>query len=168
MPDYRNRLYMRKALLRIIDFFYPPFSRWLSINTFRYIASGGTTAASGIVVYYIIYNYVLQQKNVILPFTPGMITAPVAALFIESSITFIIGFTLNKYLVFTKSELKGRIQLFRYGTVVATNILLNFAMLKVMVETFHFYPTIAKIISTGILAVFSYFSQKHFSFKVKK
>ncbi|WP_442588534.1 GtrA family protein [Pedobacter sp. AW31-3R] len=159
---------MRKALLQIIDFFYPPFSRWLSIHTFRYIASGGTTAASGIVVFYIVYNFILHQKDVVLPFAPGMITAPVAALIIESAITFIIGFGLNKYLVFTKSELKGRIQLFRYGTVVATNILLNFAMLKLMVETFHFYPTIAKFICTAILAVFSYFSQKHFSFKVKK
>lgn len=97
-----------------------------------------------------------------------MITAPVAALIIESVITFIIGFSLNKYLVFTQSQLKGRVQLFRYGTVVATNILLNFAMLKLLVETFHLYPTVAKIICTVILAVFSYFSQKHFSFKVKK
>lgn len=159
---------MRKAVIRFIDFFYPPFSRWFTVHTFRYLVSGGTTAAMGIVVYYIAYNFILQQQHVMLPFSPGMITAPVAALIIESFITFVIGFALNKYLVFTQSELKGRIQLFRYGTVVATNILLNFAMLKVMVETFHFYPTIAKIITTLLLAVFSYFSQKHFSFKVKK
>lgn len=158
---------MRKALLKFIDFFYPPFSRWLSIHTFRYIVSGGTTATSGVVVFYIVYNFILHQKDVILPFAPGMITAHVAALIIESFITFIIGFGLNKYLIFTKSELKGRIQLFRYGTVVITNILLNFAMLKLMVDTFHFYPTIAKFICTAILAVFSYFSQKHFSFKTK-
>jgi len=159
---------MRKAVLRFIDFFYPPFSAWLSVHTFRYIASGGTTAASGIVVYYIVYNYILRQQHVILPFPPRMITAPVAALIIESLITFIIGFALNKYLVFTQSELKGRVQLFRYGTVVCTNILLNFAMLKVLVETFHFYPTISKVICTVILAVFSYFIQKHFSFRIKK
>jgi hypothetical protein len=36
------------------------------------------------------------------------------------------------------------------------------------VEAFGFYPTISKIIITVILAVFSYFSQKHFSFKVRK
>ena len=159
---------MRKAVLTFIDFFYPPFSRWLSIDTFRYLISGGTTAASGIVVYYIVYNYILYQRHIELPFPPGMITAPVAALIIESFITFVIGFALNKYLVFTASELKGRIQLFRYGTVVVSNIMLNIAMLKVMVEMFHFYPTIAKIISTAILAVFSYFIQKHFSFRVKK
>ena len=97
-----------------------------------------------------------------------MITAPIAALAIESLITLSVGFFLNKYLIFTESNLKGRVQLFRYGSVVATNILLNYAFIKVMVEAFGFYPTIAKIITSLILALFSYFSQKHFTFKVEK
>lgn len=159
---------MRKALLRFIDYFYPPFSRWLPIHTFRYIVSGGTNTASGIVLYFLIYNYVLHQQNVRLPFPPGMITAPVATLIIEAPITFLIGFMLNKYLVFTKSDLKGRIQMFRYGIVVITNLMLNFGMIKLMVETFHFYPTISKFITTLILAIASYFIQTHFSFRVKK
>jgi putative flippase GtrA len=156
---------MRKAILKIIDFFYPPFSRWLSLHTFRYIASGGATAATGIVVYFIAYNFILQQEHV--KVGSVLITAPIAALAIESFITFIIGFMLNKYLVFTSSNLKGRIQLFRYGSVVLSNVLLNYAFLKVLIEAFGFYPTIAKVITTAILAIFSYFSQKHFSFKVK-
>ena len=159
---------MRKAVLRFIDFFYPPFSKWFSLHTFRYIVSGGTNTASGIVLYFIIYNYVLHQQDVVLPFRPGMITAPVATLIIEAPITFLIGFTLNKYLVFTKSDLKGRIQMFRYFIVVCTNLMLNFAMIKIMVETFNFYPTISKFITTIVLAVASYFIQTHFSFKVKK
>lgn len=161
---------MRKFLLKIIDFFYKPFSRWLSLHTFRYLVSGGTTAASGIVIYYIIYNWVLHQEDVHLnmPPLPDLITAPIAAFIIESIITFFIGFMLNKYLIFTKSNLKGRIQLFRYGSIFATNILLNYALFKVLVEAFGFYPTISKIIITTVLAVFSYFSQKYFSFKVRK
>jgi putative flippase GtrA len=156
---------MRKAILKVIDFFYPPFSRWLSLHTFRYIASGGATAATGIVVYFIAYNFILQQEHV--KVGTLLITAPIAALAIESFITFVIGFMLNKYLVFTSSNLKGRIQLFRYGSVVLSNVLLNYAFLKVFIEAFGFYPTVAKIMTTAILAIFSYFSQKHFSFKVK-
>ena len=156
---------MRKALLKLIDFFYPPFSSWLSLHTFRYLATGGTTAASGIVVYFMAYNFILQQQDVMVGSI--LITAPIAALAIESFITFLIGFILNKYLVFTQSNLKGRIQLFLYASVFLTNILLNYAFLKVFVEAFGFYPTIAKVVTTAILAVFSYFSQKHFSFKVK-
>lgn len=161
---------MRKALLRIIDFFYPPFSRWLTLHTFRYLASGGSTAASGVVIYYICYNWILHQNDVHLDvaFLPNLITAPIAALAIESVITFSIGFVLNKYLIFTQSDLKGRIQLFRYLSVYATNVLLNYALFKVLVEAFGFYPTISKITITVILAVFSYFSQKHFTFRVKK
>lgn len=159
---------MRKALLRFIDFFYPPFSGWMPIHTFRYIVSGGTNTASGIILYFLIYNYVLHQQDVTLSFRPYLITAPVATIIIEAPITFIIGFTLNKYLVFTKSELKGRIQMFRYGLVVVSNLLLNYALIKLMVETFNFYPTVSKIITTVLLALASYFIQTHFSFKVKK
>ena len=161
---------MRKFALSIIDFFYPPFQKWLSIDTFRYMASGGTTAATGIVVFYIVYNWVLKQQDVHLniPYLPKLVTAPTATLIIETTVTFIIGFTLNKYLVFTQSTLKGRIQLFRYASVVTTNFLLNLALIKIMVEGFGFYATPSKIITTGILIVFSYFSQKHFSFRVKK
>lgn len=157
---------MRKLALRIIDFFYPPFKNWFSIGTFRYLASGGITAASGIIAYFIIYNYILHQEDVHI--NSYLITAPIAALALESVFTFIIGFTLNKYLVFTQSNLKGRIQLFRYGTVVCTNILLNYALMKILVEGFQFYPSISKALITIVLAVFSYFSQKYFSFRVKK
>ncbi|MNK09134.1 GtrA-like protein [compost metagenome] len=157
---------MRKLALRFIDFFYPPFKNWFSIGTFRYMASGGFTAASGIIAYFVIYNYILQQQDV--HFNNYLITAPIAALALESVFTFIIGFTLNKYLVFTQSNLKGRIQLFRYGTVVCTNILLNYALMKILVEGFQFYPSVSKALITILLAVFSYFSQKYFSFRVKK
>ncbi|MCD0488470.1 GtrA family protein [Pedobacter sp. MC2016-14] len=159
---------MRKVLLKFIDFFYPPFSGLLSLHTFRYIVSGGTNAASGIVLYFLIYNYVLHQKDVYIPFKPGMITAHVATLIIETPLTFLIGFMLNKYVVFTQSELKGRIQMFRYALVVGANLMLNYGMIKIMVESFDFYPTISKIITTVVLAVASYFIQTHFSFKVKK
>ncbi|WP_379093177.1 GtrA family protein [Pedobacter sp. UC225_65] len=157
---------MRKAALKIIDFFYPPFQKWFSLHTFRYMASGGITAATGIISYFVIYNYILEQKDVTI--NSYLVTAHIAALAIESVFTFVVGFMLNKYLVFTQSTLKGRIQLFRYATVVATNVLLNYAMMKILVEGFLFYPTIAKTLITILLAVFSYFSQKYFSFRVKK
>lgn len=156
---------MRKTLLKFIDFFHPPFSKWIPLNTFRYLATGGSTAVSGIIIYFISYNFILHQHNV--QIGSLLVSAHIAALAIESVITFCIGFVLNKYIVFTKSTLKGRIQLFRYGTVVITNILLNYGMMKILVDTFHFYPTISKALITIALAIFSYFSQKHFTFKVK-
>ena len=157
---------MRKFALRWIDFFYPPFKRWFSLHTFRYMVSGGVTVSSAIISYFVIFNYVLQQRDVQLG--GYLITAPIAALILESAVTFCVGFILNKYLVFTHSTLKGRIQLFRYATVYGTNILLNYALLKILIEGFGFYPSIAKAFITIALAIFSYFSQKYFSFRVKK
>ncbi len=161
---------MRKALLKIIDFFYPPFSRWLSLHTFRYIVSGGTTATSGIIGYYIAYNWILHQKNIQVdfPFVPKLITAHSAALIISTLISFLIGFTLNKYLVFTKSNIKGRIQIFRYAAVLGINFGLNLAMLKYMVEGLRFYPSLSQAFITITLSLCSYFLQKHFTFRVKK
>lgn len=157
---------MRKIALKIIDFFYPPFQKWLALHTFRYMASGAITVTSGIVFYYIIFNFILQKQDIRV--ANFLITAPIAALLLESAVTFAVGFLLNKYLVFTQSDLRGRIQLFRYATVYGTNILLNYALMKILVEGFLFYPTIAKALITLTLAVFSYFSQKHFTFKIKK
>ena len=157
---------MRKFALRIIDFFHPPFSRWLSLHTFRYLASGGFTVGTSIVAYFIIYNYVLEKTDVHIG--NYLITAPIAALGLEAIFTFSVGFMLNKYLVFTQSDLKGRVQLFRYATIFGTNILLNYALMKILVEGFQFYPSIAKALITIVLAVFSYFSQKYFTFRIKK
>ncbi len=161
---------MRKALLKFIDFFYTPFSRWLSIHTFRYLVSGGSTALCGIVSYYIAYNWILHQENVRVDFMflPDLITAHSLALVISTFASFLWGFTLNKYLVFTQSNLKGRVQIFRYAIVLAVNFGLNLAMLKYMVEGLHFYPSLSQAFITITLSLCSYFLQKHFTFRVKK
>lgn len=161
---------MRKALLRIIDFFYPPFSKWLSLHTFRYLAAGGSTAVCGIVSYYIAFNWILGQKSfhVDFPLLPKLITGPSLALVISTFVAFLWGFMLNKYLVFTKSNLKGRIQMFRYATVTSINLGLNFAMLKYMVEGLHFYPSLSQAFITITLSLCSYFLQKNFTFRIKK
>ena len=161
---------MRKALLRIIDFFYPPFSRWVSLHTFRYMAAGGSTALCGIVSYYIAYNWILHQRNfkVDVVFLPELVTGHSLALVISTFASFLWGFMLNKYLIFTTSTLKGRIQMFRYATVMAINLGLNFAMLKYMVEGLHFYPSLSQAFITIVLSLCSYFLQKHFTFRIKK
>jgi putative flippase GtrA len=72
---------------------------------------------------------------------------------------------LMRHVVFTDSILRGRVQLFRYFTLVLINIFLNYVFLKLFVEVFDFYPTIAKIITTVIIVIFSYLVQRHFTFK---
>ena len=96
------------------------------------------------------------------------ITAPIAAFMVSFSISFPSGFVLSKYIVFPESNLHGRIQLFRYAVLVASCILLNYLFIKFFVVICGMYPTPSKICTAGIVAVYSYISQRNFTFKVKE
>jgi putative flippase GtrA len=156
----------RRKVLSFIDFFHPPFSKWIPKQTFRYLACGGSNTMLDIVLYFISYNFILDKQ----PVPVGSITiAPHIFAFIMSfSVSFPLGFALSKFLVFPESNLKGRIQLFRYAVLVGMCIILNYVFLKLFVEWCHIYPTPSKIITTAIVAVFSYISQRNFTFKVKQ
>jgi putative flippase GtrA len=83
-------------------------------------------------------------------------------------ITFPTGFFLMRNIVFTGSTLRGRVQLIRYFTLVLICIILNYIFIKLFVEQFGIYPTIAKALTTIIVVLFSYATQRHFTFKVEK
>ncbi|KAA2241449.1 GtrA family protein [Chitinophaga agrisoli] len=156
---------MRQFILQIIDFFYRPFAKLMPLQTFRYLACGGGNTLLDIVLYFIMYNFVLHKQMVHLPFLT--ITPHIAALFMSMSITFPSGFLLSKYIVFSNSNLRGRIQLFRYFMLVSACILLNYVFMKLFVEYLHIYPTVSKIFTTFFVVCFSYLTQKKFTFKVK-
>jgi putative flippase GtrA len=89
----------------------------------------------------------------------------IAAFIMVFPITFLTGFILAKYVTFNASELRGRIQLFRYGVTVFGAIILNYVFLKIFVEYFGWYATFSKGITTVIVVIYSYISQRYFSFK---
>lgn len=134
-------------------------------RTFHYAACGGGNTLLSIFLYFITYNFILKKQVLhlgVIAFKPH-----IAAFLISFIVTFPIGFALSKYVVWRESNLKGRIQLFRYFLLVLVCVLLNYVFLKLFVEYFHIYPTISQIITTVIVVIFSYISQKHFSFKVE-
>lgn len=119
-----------------------------------------------ILIYFISYHYILMKEPV--PIGSITIGPHIAAFIISFSFSFPVGFALSKYVVFQESNLKGRIQLFRYALLVAMCILLNYVFLKLFVETFGWYATPSKVVTTVLVALFSYVSQRNFTFKVKK
>ncbi len=137
----------------------------MPLQTFRYAACGGGNVVLDICLYFISYNFIFKKEVVELGFIA--FKPHIAALLVSMFITIPVGFLLSKYVVWTASSLRGRIQLFRYLVIVATNILLNYFFIKLFVERLHFFPTIAKIVTTAIVIIFSYLSQKHYTFKVK-
>ncbi len=154
---------MKQRITTIIDFFYPPFQRIMPLKTFRYAACGGFTTSVDIVMYFISYNFILCKQILYLS---GMAISPyIAALFISLIVSFPIGFWLNRTIVFNESMLRGRVQLIRYFIVVIVCMMLNYIFIKLFVEKFHWFATPSKIITTGIVIVFSYLVQHNFTFK---
>jgi putative flippase GtrA len=156
--------YMVKTWITgFIDFFYPPFSKLMPVQTFRYAVCGGTNTLLDIFLYFISYHYILHERNVDL----GLVTiSPYILSFLMSfCISFPTGYFLNKNIVFPQSTLLGRVQLFRYFVLVVICLGLNYIFIKLFVEQFHLYATVAKILTTIIVVSFSYLTQKNFTFK---
>jgi putative flippase GtrA len=154
----------RDIFLPVIDFFYPPFRRLFSLQTFRYIACGGLNTFTGFFSWYIIFKFILREQNLDLGF---YVFKPYnGALFMSFFIVFPFGFFLMKYVVFTDSMLRGKIQIIRYFMLYLINLVLNYLLLKLFVEVFFIYPTFAQIMTTCILIIFSYLIQRHFTFRI--
>jgi putative flippase GtrA len=140
----------------------------MPLQTFRYMACGGGNTVLDIVIYFLSYNYILNKEVVHTPI-PGVAVSPyIAAFVISFAVTFPTGFYLNRNIVFTGSTLRGRVQLGRYFVLVMACIALNYVFIKLFVERFEFYPTVAKLLTTVIVVTFSYLTQKKFTFKVAR
>lgn len=137
----------------------------MPLQTFRYAACGGGNALLGLMVYFIGYTYIFAGQ--VFDFGFYAFEPHIAALFLSSSMNFIVGFILNRYVVFTGSYLKGRIQLFRYFLSFSFNLIFNYGMLKLLVEVLQWDPLISQVITIGLVIAISYFTQRHFTFRVK-
>lgn len=154
-----------KYISDLIDLFYPPFRKYLSLQFFRYSVSGASNMVFDWVLYFITYNFIIQKQLVNLGFVT--LSPHIASLFVTFPISLFTGFLLQKYVTFTASQLRGSKQLFRYSLVVGLNLLINYFGLKIFVDLLNFYPTPSKMLITIITVIISYFSQKHFTFKIK-
>ena len=157
---------MRNIIISVIDFFYPPFKRIMPLQTFRYAACGGFNVVLGFLIFTFLYQFVLQQRVVDLGIY--VFESYSLALLISSCTVFFIGFMLNKYVVFVASNLRGRIQLFRYFLSFISNLTINYVLLKILVKYLHLHPVMAQVFVTCFVVTFSYFTQQYFTFKVKE
>lgn len=157
---------LAQIITKIIDFFYRPFSKYVSQQLFRYAACGGGNMVLDWVLYFILYNFVVGHE--LIHIGSLCLTPHVMTLIIVFPITLFTGFWLNKYVTFTHSSLRGYKQLWRYILIVAVNLLVNYFGLKLLVEVCGIYPTPSKMIITIITVIISFFGQKYFSFKSDK
>jgi len=157
---------LRVLIIQTIDFFYTPFQKLVPIETFRYAATGGFNTILDISLYFIFYNFILDKQVIDLQIVS--ISPHIAAFLIVFPITFFTGFLFARYITFTNSEVRGRIQLIRYMISVSGSIFLNYFFIKLLVEFGGLWPTLAKIITTVIVVIYSYFVQKFYTFKTAR
>lgn len=154
---------LSRILISLIDALYiKPLERVISRQIFGYFLCGAANMALDTLWYFLIYHYVVFEQNVDLGVV--VISPHIAALIIVFPITFFTGFLLNRYVAFRATQQRSTKQLFRYALSVVGSILLNYALMKLFVDLCHVWPTIAKMLTTVIVAVYSYMAAKYFSF----
>ncbi|MCF0207165.1 MAG: GtrA family protein [Bacteroidales bacterium] len=164
---------IRDIIIAVADWFYKPFGRFIPQTVFRYGFTGGLNTLFDIILYYIFYNFIFKQVNFDLGFV--VISPHIAAFLAVFPITFATGFLLAKYVTFTQSTLKGSSQFFRYALSVMGSILLNYLFLKLFnevvfvgMENIELRAMLSKVITTGLVIIYSYFMQMYFSFSQRK
>lgn len=157
---------MRQLILTIIDFFHPPFKKYISQHNFRYLAVGGSTFVLGYLVYYLSFYHLFHTEDV--DFVYFTLKRGTAAMAVDFAFVIPYSFIMNRYVVFTHSEVRGRVQLFRFMNLQFINILLNIALYKFLADVLLIYPTVARFAVQVLIAGFSYLYQHYFTFSVKK
>jgi putative flippase GtrA len=157
---------IRLLIIQVIDYFHTPFRRYIPVETFRYAATGGFNTVLDIFLYFFCYNFIIDKHVIDLGIVS--ISPHIAAFLVVFPITFFTGFLFAKFITFTTSIVRGRIQLIRYMISVSGSIFLNYVFLKIFVEFVGLWPTLSKIITTGIVVIYSYFAQKFFTFKTTR
>jgi len=137
----------------------------MPLQTFRYASCGGANTVLGFLIYTISFKYVFREKVVDLGFYA--FKPHIASLITAFLINFPVGFLLMKFVVFIDSNIKSRVQLFRYFFVFVSNLFLNYVLLKILVEYLHVDAIISQIVATAVVIGTSYLLQKHYSFKVE-
>lgn len=156
---------MSNLIRRFLDLFYPLVSKLFDKTTYYYAACGAGNLVLSWVLFFLFYQFVFEKKLLYIKQIDFVFTPYTLSAFMCFIISFSIGFMLMKYVVFTQSELKGRIQLFRYGLSAVVTSGANWVLLKSFIEIFEFYPSVANVISTCLIVVISYLIQRNFTFK---
>ena len=156
---------IRHLIISFIDFFHKPFARWIPTQTFRYLACGGSNTVLNWVLYTVGYYFVFKGNDFHL--TPSIIIRARQLAYVFSfCINFPIGFVLSRYIVFPESNLRGKVQLFRYALATFSFIVLTVILIKFFAMVIPFVrPEISYIFVMVITAVLSYLSQRFYTFK---
>ena len=106
---------MVRIIRSFLDLFYPLVSKIFDKTTYYYAVAGSTNLVLGWVLFWVLDHWVIHSNTINIPFVNHPIHSytPIAATC--GVFSFLFGFLMMRYVVFTESQLKGRVQFFRYG-----------------------------------------------------
>lgn len=113
--------------------------------------------------YFLFYHFLVAERFIDLGFV--VISPHIASLILVFPITLFNGFWLNRHVAFQSTRLRSRTQLLRYLITVLGAILLNYLLMKILVERCGLWPTPSKLITTCISAIYSFLVAKYFTFR---
>lgn len=159
-------LKLSRSLDSFLYFFYRIFKKWVPYDVYAYLAVGGLNTALNILIFAVFYEWILPKQGIwILDFT---IQSYSIALLLAFFATIPTGFWLSKNFAFKQAEeplKKTPKQLFKYLLVVGQGLGSDYLILKSLVLFLEMEPTLAKLISTGIVLTVNFLLQKYFTFK---
>ena len=151
-------------ITKAIDCLYiPVVERFVSRQIFRYGACGAINLTLDAAWYFVIYNFIVAKQFVDLGFV--VISPHILSLVIVFPITFFTGFWLNRYVAFRTTHISGWVQCTKYLLSVACSIVLNYVLMKLLVETVALWPTPSKVVTTVITALYSYLVGRYWVFR---
>ena len=161
---------MVRLIHQILDFFYPLVRRIFDKTTYYYAACGSGNLVLSWILFFFFFNVIFKKKDFVLTDLPlGFSERTISALTLSSMvcacISFLIGFLLMRYVVFTASQLRGRAQFIRYGISAIITSTTNWGLLKILVLGMGIFPSIANVLASCVVVTISYLMQRKFSFK---
>lgn len=133
------------------------------VTLIRYGFCGGVTLTVDAVCYAAIYNFIIAQRYIDLGCI--VVSPHIASLILVFPITFFTGFLLNRYVVFGQRSDRANIQLGKYLLSGCGSIVLNYVLMKLLVEACGLWPTPSKIVTSVIVAGYSFLMARYFTWR---
>lgn len=148
-----------------LDLFYPLVSRIFDKTTYYYAAAGSANLVLGWVLFWFLDHVLINAATVNLPIINHPVHSYTMVAAICAVFSYLFGFFMMRYVVFTESQLKGRVQFFRYGLSALISATVNWILIKLMVDTFSWNASLCNVFASVVVVTISYFLQRRFSFK---
>ena len=156
---------MIRIIRAFLDLFYPLVSKIFDKTTYYYAVAGSTNLVLGWVLFWVLDHWVINSKTVELPLFEHPVHSYTVIAAVCGVFRFLFGFLMMRYVVFTESQLKGRVQFFRYGLSALISATVNWILIKLMVDTFALNASLCNVFASVGVVTISYFLQRKFSFR---